>query len=149
MNNHLLSRPPLGHTVPGSNSGTSTSTLRYHVKAEPEDDSDIIFLHRRPAKRPRTSLDLSVQTPKVSKMDPSLSRRVLSTGQVAKEKKRIQNDENTPIGKVAPATQIQTRLEDYTNFKDHAHVREKERYTHLRLPCESAVELIMPLNLVL
>lgn len=119
----------MGPRRPESNLGASASALRYHVKVEPEDDSDVIFLDRRPAKRPRISLDFSVQTPKLAQCDPTLSRRVFSTGQVGKGKKRLLNDENTPVGKAAPLTQIQTRLEDYTNFKDRGrYVKGKEKY---------------------
>lgn len=115
MNPNLPSRPPFDPI--GRKSNIGDSGLRFCVKAEPEDDADALK-GERPAKRPRISLDSSVQTPKPAKRDGSLSRRVFSTGQIAKRKKHY-DDENTPIGKAAPVvrTSGQARLEDYTVFK--------------------------------
>ncbi|KAF7760077.1 hypothetical protein Agabi119p4_10753 [Agaricus bisporus var. burnettii] len=129
-NNNLPSRPPLDDRRPNINTEASTSALRYHIKVEPEDDQNDILQDKRPAKRPRISLDSSVQTPKLVKRESSLSRRVFSTGQIAKGKKRYENDENTPVGKAAPTTQVQTRLENYTYSKGRGrHTQEKEKTT--------------------
>lgn len=125
MTSNLPSRPPLDPTRRKSDTGASAPL--FQVKPEPEDDLAAVP-DERPAKRLRTSLDSTTRTPQPMKHSASPGRRVFSTGQVAKDKKRCE-DENTPIGKGATRIRIsgQTRLEDYTTFKGRGrYAKEKD-----------------------
>ncbi|KAF9443916.1 hypothetical protein P691DRAFT_778588 [Macrolepiota fuliginosa MF-IS2] len=121
----LPSRPAIDHTRRCIEIGTSG--LRFHIKPEPEDDSSIL-LDERPAKKPRVSLDSIIKTPQATKPNLSPRRRVLSTGQVMKDRKRYE-DENTPVGKAMSTVRIagQTRLDEYAIYKGRGRYgKEKE-----------------------
>lgn len=104
------SRPSFDH----SRNTLDTASDHFRVKSEPEDNG--ILDDEPSSKKPRLSLDFTIQTPKPR--TDLVSRRVFSTGRMTKGKKHY-TDENTPIGSETPVIRIsgQTRLEDYAAYK--------------------------------
>ncbi|KAJ3575007.1 hypothetical protein NP233_g1379 [Leucocoprinus birnbaumii] len=115
MYGNLLAR--LSHNPSRAMEDTVATTSGSYIKPEPEDDTGILT-DERPAKKPRLSLGLPIQTPKAVKPDFAVPRRVFSTGRMAKEKKLLA-DENTPVGKATTFTRLpgQTRMDAYALSK--------------------------------
>jgi len=113
--NSIHAHPPSSPPIDTSKRTPDTTSLHFPFKSEPQDEPGISG-HEHSAKKPRLSLDFTIQTPK-PKTD-LVSRHVFSTSRMTKEKGRY-TDENTPVRSKAPFIRIsgQTRMEDYAAYK--------------------------------
>jgi len=111
----IHAQPPLSLSFNLSKGTPDTASLHFPVKSEPEDEPGTLD-HERSAKKPRLSLDFTIQTPKPK--TNLVSRHAFSTSRMTKEKGHY-TDENTPVGSNVPFIRSsgQTRMEDYAAFK--------------------------------
>jgi len=113
--NSIHAHPSSSPSFNPSKGTPDIAPLHFPVKPEPQDEPAILD-HEHSAKKPRLSLDLTIQTPK-RKAD-FVSRHVFSTSRMTKEKRHYM-DENTPVGSKAPfiRTSGRARMEDYAAYK--------------------------------